>query len=454
MKKSLLFLLLINCFFLKAQSLDQNFNPQDIGFYNDENYSHRSVRKTVIQPDGKILLLGNFTTYQTTYQTTYENKLVRLNSDGTLDNDFNISTADTNIGNVVLQEDGKIIVIGNFLKFNGEDIPYLVRLHTNGMIDRSFTPSGLNGGISCAVVNNGKIIIGGNFTNFNGHTFIARLNSNGSTDETFNSNLFNQGVSVISNYPGNKYIIWSYSTNSFVRLNNDGSLDNTFGNFRFGGYLNDIKITNDNKIYAVGSFSTYNSIKRINIARLNADGSLDTSFNPQNGTDTTITTVSVLKDNSVMIGGFFTKYNSVNRKYIAKIRADGTLDNDFNVTELPNSYIYEAKVLDDNSFIINGDFDLISNSNRKNIAKYNYQFLNTNEDVKSTFSIYPNPFTDRINFSDPLSNIEIHDFSGRKVYSVSTQTNNLNIKNLNKGVYILSGVNKEGIIKSYKIEKK
>ena len=89
-------------------------------------------------------------------------------------------------------------------------------------------------------------------------------------------------------------------------------------------------LQSDGKILIGGSFTTYNGIACNYIARINADGSLDTGFNPGTGTNQYISHITTQSDGKILINGTFTTYNGIARKYIARINADGTLDTSFN----------------------------------------------------------------------------------------------------------------------------
>ena len=145
-----------------------------------------------------------------------------------------------------------------------------------------------------AVQPDGKVLIGGNFTTVGGtaRSSIARLNADGSLDTTFDP-----GVGVSSNVramalqPDGKVLIGGWfatvagtNRNHIARLNADGSLDASFDpGAGASGTVYDIVVQADGKVLIGGAFNTVDGVARNRIARLNADGSLDTSFNPGSG---------------------------------------------------------------------------------------------------------------------------------------------------------------------------
>ena len=176
-----------------------------------------TVNTTALQPDGKILIGGQFTTYN----GTTVNRIARLNTDGILDTTFTTGTgADNSVNTITIQPDGKILVGGWFTTYNGTTVNGIARLNTDGTLDTTFTAgTGIDNYTSVytvAIQSDGKILIGGNFTTYNGTTvnYITRLNTDGTLDTTFTSTGTNSDVNTITFQPdGNKAIIGGSFTN-------------------------------------------------------------------------------------------------------------------------------------------------------------------------------------------------------------------------------------------------
>ncbi|PYS99854.1 MAG: hypothetical protein DMF63_10195, partial [Acidobacteria bacterium] len=141
------------------------------------------------------------------------NRLVRLNTDGTVDSGFSIGTAANNaIFKVAIQVDGKIVIGGDFATFNTVAKSRMVRLEANGAIDATFdTGAGFGGRVKdFALQTDGKIVAVGGFTTFNAVARLraARLNSNGSLDTTFDPGVgFTSEVAMVQPLPDGKYLI-------------------------------------------------------------------------------------------------------------------------------------------------------------------------------------------------------------------------------------------------------
>lgn len=275
-------------------SLDNSFNiGTGISGSNCSFNAPASVNALCLQTDGKIIVGGCFSTYN----VTSINNLVRLNTDGTLDNTFATGTGPDNfVLSIALQSDGKIIIGGRFFSFNSAGKPFLARLNSGGSIDNVFSnnislgPTNITQVNTIAVQNNGKVIIGGNFNHCNGVTpvkRICRLNADGTLDNTFVLNqiipslyyevhacaLQNDGKIIV----GGQVTLPSNDTiNRIVRLNTDGTIDNSFvtGKGINGGDVYTLAIQTDGKIIAGGDFKAYNGTLRNGIARLNGENIL------------------------------------------------------------------------------------------------------------------------------------------------------------------------------------
>jgi uncharacterized delta-60 repeat protein len=417
-------------------TLDNSFNP-GAG-------ANSTVHAVALQSDGKIIIGGAFTTYggTTIFTGTAISRIARLNADGSLDNTFNVGSGADFIAVycIAIQPDGKIIIGGEFNTFNGIPRNRIARLNADGSLDNTFNPgTGANtddlffpsSRINTITLQpDGKIIIGGHFTSFNGiaRNRIARLNIDGSLDATFNPGTGANGrVETIVRQADGKIIIGGQFTSfnglarkHIARLNTNGNLDDTFdpgtgpnwscptGALCFPGIYT-IALQIDGKIIIGGTFSSFNTTDRNRIARLNADGSLDTGFNPGTGANWScwpgpwctlgLTFVSLQSDGKIIIGGNFTSYDGTPRTRIARLNADGTIDNsifntgtgangDVFTKPVPNN-IREVETISlqpDGKIIIGGQFTSFNGILRYRIAR-----LNSDGSLDNTFNPMQGP---------------------------------------------------------------
>jgi uncharacterized delta-60 repeat protein len=284
-----------------------------------------------IQPDGKIIVGGSFNNFNGVSKSC----LIRLNIDGTIDPSFNTGTGtDYTIHSLAIQPDGKIIIGGGFITFNGTSINQIARLNINGTIDNSFnTGTGAEGNAtetwSVALQTDGKVLIGGDFLTYNGvsRNGIARLNVDGSLDNSFDiGSGVNYAVKAMAIQPDGNIILGGDFTifnnvncNSIVRLTPTGSLDNGFNTNTTTWpdfYTKTIAIQTDGKILIGGR--AINSIGP-RISRLNTDGSRDVSFNSCGiGADNDVAKIYILPVNKILVGGYFTGFNNSPKQYLTR----------------------------------------------------------------------------------------------------------------------------------------
>lgn len=371
-------------------SLDTNFN-QGSG-------ANTTVRTIVVKSDGKILLVGDFTSFNGTSRIS----IAQLNPDGTLDTSFNPGNgANSSITCISIQTDGKILIGGAFSTYNFASRNRIARINTDGTVDATFNPSGLginNVVYSMYILTNGKIIIGGEFSQHDGisRNNITRVNADGTFDTTFNPGTgTNQRVSSIVSKPDGKILIsgnfTSYNDTSvgrFAQLNIDGVFDTSFFNPNGIGTgssnpIIDMALQADGKILiGLKYLSTYNGVVINRLARLNADGTLDTTFNPGTGPSSTVWNIAIQPDGKIIVVGHFSQYNGISRNGIVRINANGTIDTSFNVGTGVNNVIYSVAIQLDGKIIIGGRFSTYQGISRNRIAR-----INTDGSLDTSFDI-------------------------------------------------------------------
>lgn len=326
MKTKLTFLAIALSFVMFAKGQPGSYDPS----FNIGTGADNIIFCTVIQSDGKIVIGGAFSTYN----GIARKNIARLNADGSLDTSFDPGLgASASVRAMAIQSDGKIIIAGGFVTYNGISVNRLARINTDGSFDASFDPGWGPGSTVTAVAiqNDGKIIIGGMFTTYNFITrnMIARINTNGSLDTSFD--------------PGT-------GTNI---------------------YISSLAIQNDGKIIIGGDFTTYTGISRVRIARINTNGSLDTSFDPGLGASAIINTISIQSDGKIFIGGNFFLYNGTGRSCIARINPNGSLDTSFDPGIGSNHYVYGSAIQSDGKIIAVGAFTSYNGSSRFRVVRIN-----------------------------------------------------------------------------------
>lgn len=290
------------------------------------------VYAVAIQTDGKIVIGGDFTDFN----GVNVNRIARLNSDGSLDTTFNVGTGvNQTVRTIALQSDGKILVGGAFSTYNGVSAYGAVRLNSDGSRDTSFVAasSGINSTSKLAVQSDGKILHAGIDSNL--YYKIVRLNSDGSLDNSFTPYA---GTTVVTGtvialtlaqqIDGKIIVSCGNPQACLVRLNTNGSLDANFST-NLDGRVHTIALQADGKILIGGFFNSYGGVSRNQLARLNSNGSLDTTFNPGTGTSGGVYSIVPQADGKILVGGFFSSYNGTASGGIVRINPDASLDTSF-----------------------------------------------------------------------------------------------------------------------------
>jgi uncharacterized delta-60 repeat protein len=340
-------------------SIDGNFNINQ-GFDNQ-------VNTVAVQSDGKILVGGSFNSFD----GVSSNKIIRLNDDGSIDNTFQIGIGfDSIVEKIEIQQDGKILVGGRFSFYNSNSANRIIRLNSDGSIDTSFyIGNGFDNLVKdIKIQSNGKIIAVGSFNFFDYDVYgkIIRIEINGSQDSTINNNQseFNHTVYSTTLQNDGKIIVggaftrYNSSRNRrIVRIYDNGEIDSTFNTVNgFNNAVLKTLIQPDGKILVCGGFTNFNGISRKGIARINQDGSLDTSFNIGNGFDNGAFTMALQTDGKILVGGWFTEYNGFSSNRIIRLNQDGSIDPSFIVGSGFNNVVYSIALQNNGKVIVGGAF--------------------------------------------------------------------------------------------------
>jgi uncharacterized delta-60 repeat protein len=384
MKKLYFLVLLINSLQFTAQSLDAfskdtNYNQLNLPF--NHYFNNFSVKKNVVLPDGKILLLD-------------AKKIIKLNIDNTLDTTFNTgsgfeissySNSTVNLSDFCVQADGKILVLGKFQKYNNNSVSNLIRLNTDGSLDTTFNFLSSNlwsqDNASVALQSDGKIML---LFDFGNNYILKRLNSNGSIDNSFEQPL-NMKIGYIKILSDGKFLVASnsasdssssyYYANTVYRLNSNGTLDQTFQSTTFNKRssnsdfcIKKIEI-NGQYIYVGGDFTkTINNVFTQCFARLLLDGTLDESYNIGMGfriinipySYSKVTDFEFQPDGKIIVCGHFNKYFesdfvTKNAYNIIRLNTDGTIDSTFLIADFfDTSYISSISLLNNGHIFASG----------------------------------------------------------------------------------------------------
>ncbi|GAA3946983.1 hypothetical protein GCM10022406_30960 [Hymenobacter algoricola] len=321
----------------------------DAGLGATANGSSSFVDEVAEQPDGKIVAVGFFDTFN----SNTAGNITRLNANGTPDVSFSAGLgADDEVVTVTLQPDGKILVGGFFTSISGQVCNGLARLNANGTFDTSFFSPLQDFSYVSQITRqaDGKLLISGNSLLSGGPANglgLVRLNPNGSVDNTFSAPGFDSGSvgavyfdTTVLPQPDGKIIVGgrlsssgSSPGNGVVRLNADGSLDASFqagsGINSQIGQINSLFLQANGTVLVGGSFSVFGTRDDTPLVQLTSTGALDPSFAPTIQRSGIVLALAQQPDGKLIIGGNFTEINGQRAHRLARVNTDGTLDAGF-----------------------------------------------------------------------------------------------------------------------------
>ncbi len=354
----------------------------DYGFLADD--PSVVVNNVLVQPDGRILVGGYFTNYA----GSGISHLVRLNSDGSIDPTFNPggSGPGNGVEDMVLMPDGRILICGNFLTYNGASSHFIARLHSDGTLDNTFTvqPNSINGAVwAIELHDEHRVIAGGEFFVCSGHSLphIARFNDNGSVDTTFQVGAgFDHNVHELLVLPDLRVVVGgqfsSYAgvpSGHIALLQQNGlidpSMDNDPGLVAPGGIVRALARQPDGRILAGGYFQYHDGQPRSAIERLNLDGTHDMGFSSPLYAYSMVRAIAVQPDGKLVVGGEFTSGEYANMQpgpeRLVRLNADGTRDPGFDIgTGLglgsqTTAYAHTLAIQPDGRILVGGHYETV-----------------------------------------------------------------------------------------------
>lgn len=416
-----------------------------------------TVQAVVRQPDGKLIAGGNFSEIN----GQPANSLVRFNATGGLETVFNTPTTTRfTVSDLALQPDGRVLAatgstVLRFLSTGGVDNGFafpanyratrivlqtdgrvvaafgsvpssagnLVRVLADGARDATFTPvtngpGGLRTAQSLALQPNGKILVAGNFIPVGGTASISTV----------------------------------------VRLETTGALDASFSSSSFAGVtsstgLSSLALQPDGKVVVGGQFTAYGGTARTNLARLNADGSLDPGFVPPALTGTVLK-VLLQPNNRILVGGSFSATGLPAN--LGRLLPTGQPDASFGATAQPNETVYALLAQPDGLLVAGGTFTTIGGQASPALARIvasNVLSVKAPQAVADRTLVWPVPAYTSLHVAPDASAmpqaLDLFDAMGRAVRHLAltgASPVTLPVEILPAGIYMLRVTYAEGTV--------
>ena len=350
----------------QASGLADSFDPNAVA----------GVLAIAVQTDGKILAGGNFGSLAPNGGVSVtRHNIARLETDGRADRTLDLNMAGGFVTGAAVQPDGRILIGGSFTSVSGITQNNIARLNTDGALDLQFDPFPNDFVHSIAVQADGKILVGGFFTHIGAgggedRNRIARLGAATGLADSFNPNADREIFSIAVQSDGKILAggrfttIGGQSRLSIVRLDPATGLADSF-NPSANERIFCIAVQLDGKILVGGSFTHIGGQTRNHIARLDPATGLADSFNPN--ADGNVYAFAVQPDGRILVGGLFSNIGGQARNNIARLDpVTGTADS-FN----PNATnaIFSIALQADEKILAGGSFSTIGGQPRNNIAR-------------------------------------------------------------------------------------
>ncbi len=443
----------------------------------------RNFNKLLVLPDDKILASGSS---QATFGSDRHKFLLRLNSNGSIDNSFQFFVNDyaSNqwaIATKVMAINGgnHYLVAGSFSQDPGTmlQVKGIYRINTDGTEDTAFdapliegTGVDMNGdpaaGASAIydmdVLANGNIIVGGNFLTFGSDSIqhLALLNPDGSLNHSFSSPLttfVNDRVFRVKALPDDKILVVTSNSTRILKANGDMDTTATLNFGHYSSHSHCIAIQPDGKIIMAGRFiSLPGPSGSVKIARFHSDFTRDTTFTILAG-NALANNIRLQPDGKILLSGPFTELGGETRRGLARLNADGTLDQSLDPGSTGftgTGQVYDADLQSDGKILVHHSHThhqghILQNSN---VTCFVIRLqgggdtpISVSEQLREiSFRVYPNPAVGEVILDlreagvDPAgASVTVIDMQGRVVWqkTLGGSLSRLDLSALTPGMY-------------------
>jgi len=293
----------------------------------------------------------------------------------------------------------------------------------------------------------GKVIAGGAFLGYQGKTSknLVRIHANGDYDSTFvvgsgpNNGSSISAIQILAD--GKMLIAGAFgeyngkTAKRLARINSDGSLDTSFKPVPFGSDLANALVLPDGKIMISGYFGSVNGVPAPRIARLNSDGSHDTSFRAvMVPYPFAVGSMCLLPDGKLLVCA---------DNGLCRLNKDGSKDSSFNAGVSPVTGVSVCRLLSDGRPMIAGSFTAYNGVTRNRLARLKGPLGAGIEQLTTApakLRVYPNPTSGLLYLDEDAHDIVIADLQGKTwMQNAGHVDGPVDLNCLKQGVYVLQG---------------
>jgi uncharacterized delta-60 repeat protein len=336
------------------------------------NFTPSIVYSISLQPDNKVVIGG--LVVRTPFPTQTVSAVLRLNPDGSVDSSFDAGNINSNLLKVAVQSDSKILISGFFTSVNGTPRNRIARLNSNGSLDTSFDPGvGADGVVYTFTVRpDNSIFIGGNFANYNGvpRRNIALIGTDGHLDTGFTpTNSIGFAYSIVPNTDGTVLVAGSILTiidpirDTLLLFSANGTLNPGLNLNSTGfGATRALAVQPDGSLLVAGNFGRVNGTSRLRVARINTNGTLDSTFNPGTANPNPISALLLQPDGRILVGS----------GTVVRLNGDGSTDTSFTqAASVPSRSIRAIAMQPDGKILISYTIALLGQPDAGDISRLN-----------------------------------------------------------------------------------
>ncbi len=352
-----------------------------------------SVTCLAVQADGKVLVGGYFDSFSGVVAM----KLARLQTNGVVDPTFISTNApEGRTDALAVQPDGKILLGGDFTHLAGASRSGFARVHANGLLDTGFVPAltagpqawQQSGADRILVLPDNRILAAGELYTSPSQPYsgLLRFETNGALDPTFQTTASrDMAYTALCRQPDGKLLVSSiresgtYFYLTFARrLSANGVPDPSFqpttnilhNDPILFSVADDFALRPDGRLLAVGDHTFVKTVGH-QLAQFQTNGVVDPTFLPGKGSDLAVLALAPRPDGRLVVGGDFTLFNHRLVPRVARLNADASLDPSFVTTEGPNNSVRALGVQSDERVVLGGTFTAVGSNVLAGLARLN-----------------------------------------------------------------------------------
>lgn len=322
------------------------------------------IMAVAVDDQNRLIVVGSFTEFNGV--TT--GRILRLNENGSMDSSFSPgSGANSDIKAVKILPDKRILIGGQFTTYNGANSRGLALLNQNGTLDTSFSSGfasdGFSVGVACMELLPGnQVLVGGYFTKYANLNVgrLVRINHAGAIVATPPPVGASSHVLDIDLLPDGEILIGGFfetvdnhSSRCVARLLSSGIVDTSFSTgTNLSSVAYSVQGLSDGKVLVGGNFSNYFGMGARYLGRLTSSGANDPTYLGTNGPNLNVYGMTLDSQERLILAGQFSQFNGTPMNGIGRLMPDGTRDTSFQFSRSVGPSFFQEYPIDSQGRIL------------------------------------------------------------------------------------------------------